>query len=82
MAAARDRELTGDGRKYALHLVAQRHQYGDGDNGNEGQNQSVLHESLTFLALHPAQRALGANNKFVNNSSHLPSVKNSLNTFR
>jgi hypothetical protein len=65
VAAGCDRELTRDGRKYALHLVAQGDKNGDGDHGNEGENQGVLHESLALLALHPAQRALGAGNYFV-----------------
>jgi len=68
VAAARDRELTGDGREYALNLVTQCNQDGDGDHGNEGENQGILHESLTLLALHPAQRALGAKNNFVDHS--------------
>ena len=65
VAAARDRELTCDGREYALDLVTQGDKDGDGDHGNEGENQGVLHESLALLALHPAQRAFGANNYFV-----------------
>jgi hypothetical protein len=81
MAAARDCELTADRREYGFHLVAQRHQDRNGDHGNEGKNQGVLHESLASLALQTAQRALGANDKFVNNSFHPLSVKNSLKTF-
>ena len=65
VAAARYCELTGDGREHALNLVTQCNQDGDGDHGNEGENQGVLHKSLTLLALHPAQRAFGAKNYFV-----------------
>ena len=65
VAAGSNRELTRDGREYALDLVAQGDQNGDGDHGNEGENQGVLHESLALLALHPAQRAFGAKNYFV-----------------
>jgi hypothetical protein len=65
VAASRDCELTGDGREYALDLVTQGNEDGDGDHGNESENQGVLHESLALLALHPAQRDFGASNYFV-----------------
>jgi len=35
-------KLAGDGREYALGLVAQRNQYGDGDHGDEDDNQGGL----------------------------------------
>ena len=65
VAASRLRELTRDGREDALNLVTEGDQDRDGDHGNEGENQGVLHESLALLALHPAQRAFGASNNFV-----------------
>jgi hypothetical protein len=65
VAAGCDGQLAGDGREYTLDLVAQGNQDGDGDHGNEGENQGVLHESLALLALHPAQRDFGASNYFV-----------------
>ena len=68
MAASRDCELTGNGRKYAFDLVAQGDQDRDGDHGNESENQGVLHESLALLALHPAQRALGASDNCVDHN--------------
>ena len=65
VAASGDGELAGDGREYALDLIAQRNQDRDGDHGNEGENQGVLNESLAFLALHPAQCGFGAGNNFI-----------------
>ena len=74
VAALGYRELARDGRKYALDLVTQGDEDGDGDHGNEGENQGVLHESLALLALHPAQREFRASNYFVDHcfftSSH------------
>jgi len=65
VAASRNCELTGDGRKHPLDLVAQGDEDGYGDHGNKGENQGVLHESLALLALHPAQRDFSASNNFV-----------------
>jgi hypothetical protein len=48
MAASRIRELTADGREYALNLSAQGDQDGDGDDGDKGENQGILHKCLTF----------------------------------
>jgi hypothetical protein len=78
VAASRDCELTGNGREYAFDLVAQGDQDRDGDHGNESENQGVLHESLALLALHPAQRALGAINNFVDHCSSPPLNKKCL----
>jgi hypothetical protein len=65
VAASCNCELTCDGRKHALDLVAQGDEDGDGDHGNESENQGILHESLALLALHPAQRDFSASNNFV-----------------
>ena len=65
MAAGGDRELAADVREHGLDLVAQGDQDRDGDHGNEGENQGILHESLALLALHLAQSAFGAGNYFV-----------------
>jgi hypothetical protein len=58
-------ELAGDRREYALDLVAQGDQNGDGHHGYEGQDECVLNQGLTLFALETMQRALGANNYFV-----------------
>jgi hypothetical protein len=82
VAGSRISELTADRREYALNLVTEGDQDRDGDHRNEGENQGVLHESLAFLALHPAQRFFGANNYFVDHcfftSSQLEIVQNLL----
>jgi len=65
MAASRLRELARNAREHRLDLAAQGDQDRDGDHGNEGENQGILHESLALLALHPAQRNFGAFNNFV-----------------
>jgi hypothetical protein len=65
VAASGDRELAGNRGEDGLHLIAQRDQDRDGDNGNESENQGVLNESLAFLALHPAQGGFGASYNFI-----------------
>jgi hypothetical protein len=82
VAASRNSELTGNRREYAFDLVAQGDQDRDGDHGNEGENQGVLHESLALLALHPAQCALGAINNFVDHCSSPPLNKKCLEIFK
>ena len=69
------RQLAADRREHALDLIAQGDQDRDGDHGNEGENQGVLHESLAFLALHPAQCAFGANNYLVDHCLFTSSQK-------
>ena len=48
MAAARVGELAGDGRKNRFDLFTQPKQDRNGNYGNEGENQGVFNESLTF----------------------------------
>ena len=67
MAASRISELTANRREYALDLVAQGNQDRDGDHGNEGENEGVLHQRLPLLA-----GATGSQ-KIQNSNSHLGS---------
>jgi hypothetical protein len=82
MAASSNGELTGDGREDALNLAPQGEQDTDGDHGNEGENQGVLHESLALFALHPAQRGFGACDKFDDHCFSPPFRENLLKKFK
>jgi hypothetical protein len=82
MAASSNGELTGDGREDALNLAPQGEQDTDGDHGNEGENQGVLHESLALPALHPAQRNFGASNNIVDRWFSPPLYKKISKGFR
>jgi hypothetical protein len=82
VAASRISELAANGRKYALNLITQGDQDRDGDHGNEGENQGVLNESLTLLALHPAQREFSAINNFVDHCCFTSSRKKMFKTYK
>ena len=70
-------QLAADGREYGLDLVAQGDQNGDGHHRNEGQDECVLNQGLTLLALETAQHSFGASNNFVNHCFfHLLSLEN------
>jgi hypothetical protein len=49
VTAARDGELAGDRREDASDFSAQPDQRRNGNDGNKGQDQGILHEGLAFL---------------------------------
>jgi hypothetical protein len=51
VTAAGNGKLAGDRGKDGLYLSAEPEQNRNCDNGNKGENQRILNESLTFLVL-------------------------------
>ena len=77
MAVLRSRQLAADGREHALDLIAQGDQNRDGHHRDEGQDECILNQGLTLLALETTQRRFGASNNFVNHCIfHLLSMEN------
>ncbi len=75
MARLSLRELAADGREYALDLIAEGDQNRDGHHRNEGQDECVLNQGLSLLALETAQRCFGASNYFVDHCYFTSSLK-------